>query len=255
MNFWISSLEVFDNRVETRLKLSVDWPAGAEISGEDVSIWDIDEWQTYVLLQSWRDYDPADPHLRVRWQLRRGDTNAILEDVHHLPATPIDTSHTFKVHFAKYGVGHENLNLFKLSVRVYRLAANGPHDYVYLTINIHILDRLDRSHPYVQWQYAVPTPNVVHYDDGTSERVGWRMTQRKSVLHRTRMPGRCRFAEEYSWMATAKETLKLEYLDELPFQVEYLAAHRKSVCDYCFYGGPSKTEPKIGPAKIEPAPA
>ena len=37
----------------------------------------------------------------------------------------------------------------------------------------------------------------------------------------------------------------LEYLDELPFPLEDLVANRVRVCDYCFFGGPTKDEPLI----------
>ncbi len=37
----------------------------------------------------------------------------------------------------------------------------------------------------------------------------------------------------------------LEYLDALPFPRADLDAHRAEVCDYCFYGGPTKLVPII----------
>ena len=37
----------------------------------------------------------------------------------------------------------------------------------------------------------------------------------------------------------------IEYLDDLPFPAEQLPQHRSEVCDYCFYGGPYKTDPLI----------
>jgi hypothetical protein len=37
----------------------------------------------------------------------------------------------------------------------------------------------------------------------------------------------------------------IQYLDALPFPVENLVASRKQVCDYCFFGGPTRTVPLI----------
>ena len=38
-------------------------------------------------------------------------------------------------------------------------------------------------------------------------------------------------------------------MDELPFPLEELVAHRGLVCDYCFFGGPDKDEPLMKPPK------
>ena len=37
----------------------------------------------------------------------------------------------------------------------------------------------------------------------------------------------------------------IEYLDDLPFPRENLVQRRSQVCDYCFFGGPSKSAPLI----------
>ena len=37
----------------------------------------------------------------------------------------------------------------------------------------------------------------------------------------------------------------LEYLDQLPFPIADLMARRAEVCDYCFFGGPTRTVPLI----------
>lgn len=52
------------------------------------------------------------------------------------------------------------------------------------------------------------------------------------------------------------------YLDRLPFPLTEINEHRRGVlCDYCFYGGPTRTVPLIEipwpdqqPAAIDPAP-
>ena len=37
----------------------------------------------------------------------------------------------------------------------------------------------------------------------------------------------------------------IEYMDALPFPLAKLAENRSKVCDYCFFGGPTKTVPLI----------
>lgn len=117
-------------------------------------------------------------------------------------------------------------------------------NYLNTTRTISISDRLDRSHPYVHWHHHIPTPEVV---DG--KQIGWRQNSRQSMIHRTDVPGRCRFASLYS-----SEVEELDYLDALPFPLDELSANRDDVCDYCFYGGPTKSAPKIGGTKFQPVP-
>jgi hypothetical protein len=38
---------------------------------------------------------------------------------------------------------------------------------------------------------------------------------------------------------------KCLYLDELPFPIEEINAHRDELCEYCFFGGPDKFIPLI----------
>ena len=37
----------------------------------------------------------------------------------------------------------------------------------------------------------------------------------------------------------------IEYLDDLPFPRAELINQRSQVCDYCFFGGPTRTQPLI----------
>ena len=139
------------------------------------------------------------------------------------------------------------MSTFTLSVRVYRGLGGPSFDYLNTTKTIHISDRLDRSHPYVHWHHNIPTPEVVNGKQicGGNCAAGWRQNSRQSVIHRTDFPGRCRFAAAYS-----TSVKQLDYLDDLPFPVADLDANRDQVCDYCFYGGPTRTEKKIGARKI-----
>lgn len=62
--------------------------------------------------------------------------------------------------------------------------------------------------------------------------------------NRTDIPGRCRFVSNYSLKGRDGEPpAHLEYLDELPFPRAQLKARRAVFCGYCFFGGPTKTQP------------
>jgi hypothetical protein len=244
IQFKIESLEVFDDRVETRLSITPQWPTEETITGPAVGIYDIFNWQKFTLSPPFRNYDLADPELRVRWQLRRSDTNEVLKQVDHAPGADTTFSHRFSTHFSPYGVGHTGLSEFTLSARVYRSGGGPSFDYLNTTRTISISDRLDRSHPYVHWHHHIPTPEVV---DG--KQIGWRQNSRQSVIHRTDVPARCKFVASFS-----AEVEQPDYLEALPFPLDELAANRDDVCDYCFYGGPTKTTAKIGGKKIQPAP-
>lgn len=106
-------------------------------------------------------------------------------------------------------------------------------------------DKLDRSRPYVRWEHDVWRLRW-RTAEGSSGQVryqaGWKI-HRKSKLHRTNFPGRCRFADQFS----KDDTLELIYSDRLPVPRERLTEPRvrKILCDYCFFGGPDKDEPLV----------
>jgi hypothetical protein len=109
---------------------------------------------------------------------------------------------------------------------------------------LHIADRLDRTHPYVRWRHAVQVPQVTKHPSGYRT-VGAAVGQvRQSDIHRTEFPGRCRTAALYSGavlpVSDGSPRPFLEYLDALPFPRESLDDNRRLVCDYCFYGGPTR---------------
>lgn len=96
-------------------------------------------------------------------------------------------------------------------------------------------DRLDRKRPYVGWRHTVTTPTVFVDSDGRRYVGKPAKRDRVSDVHRTAYPGRCLMADQYSPRAS------LEYLDALPFPHPDLDTNREQVCDYCFYGGPTRT--------------
>jgi hypothetical protein len=85
--------------------------------------------------------------------------------------------------------------------------------------------------------------------DGSRTILGTKIKTRRSKLHRTAIPGRCISASHYSqtWLDPNSKVNGpvFEYLDDLPFPRADLVARRGQVCDYCFFGGPTRTVPKI----------
>ena len=179
--------------------------------------------------------DPFDLDVRVRWELRRSDTKAVLV-TKDLPrgsvlrgvGDPDDGPMRLLVDRSDPALAA--VPGFEVSLRVYRPLQGRTKEIGSATFGIEIMDRLDRSRPYVWWSgWAVGSP-------------------KESVLHRTATPGRCLMVER------APQRTTFQYVDELPFPVAELHLHRggtvadrrsEIVCDYCFFGGPDKDVPLI----------
>jgi hypothetical protein len=242
----ITSCQVFPDRMQSRALFTPDTDGPAYIQGPtSIDALQLGKWHVYTLVPTVFDYDLGDPELRVRWQVRRVDTNAIVKTVEHPPGDP--KSQTLKIRYASFGAGHEAMNDFMISARVYRSGGGSDFDYLNVSLPVAIKDRLDRSRPYARWTHQVITPDVVVLGNGQTKRVGWRHLTRHSRVHRTDVPGRCLFVGSYTY-----DLDEPEYLDALPFPIAELVAHRPEVCDYCFYGGPTKTEPLVGSGKWQP---
>ena len=131
---------------------------------------------------------------------------------------------------------------------MYRTLGAGTEEILYKIQTLKVSDYVDRSHPYVQWYHQAAVPRVQVDPDGTQRIEGLMVVGRQSAIHRTALPGRCRMLRHYSLQKLLPQDgqeFALEYLDELPFPLGELAAHRAKVCDYCFFGGPTKDDPLI----------
>jgi hypothetical protein len=189
------------------------------------------------------DTQREDPKLRVAWTVRRIDSNEILL-IQDLPTG----SGGLQITLEKIKAGLLSAAEFRIECRVYRPLGKNSTDLFQDWITVKIEDRLDRSHPYVRWEHDVVTPVVRKEPDGTETVLGVEKKHRVSDIHRTRIPGRClmvtRFSNKVSRVkTTGSKQPHLEYLDSLPFLESELTAHRAQVCDYCFFGGPTKTVP------------
>lgn len=183
--------------------------------------------------------DPLDRNVMVRWEVRRTDTGAVVltQDLPlrklsvALGSGPVGGPDPRKVVIDRSDPEISVLPGFEIYVRVYRPLLGRSKEIGAAKLTLTISDRLDRTHTYVWWKgWAVGSP-------------------KESVLHRTATPGRCRMVER------APLRTQYQYLDELPFPIEEIAEHRNDeelqsrhlkVCDYCFFGGPTRTQLLIG---------
>jgi hypothetical protein len=231
VEIFVTALQVFADRIQSRAKFTPDQKADGILAGPtSLNVRDLRTKQKYTLSPSPLVYNSADPELRVRWQLRRLDTNEILFSVDVLAGK--ESKHSLDVPFLDYGVGTQPNNRFKLSVRVYRAISGEMFEYLNRSLAITIDDRLDRSHPYVQWNHKVGTPDVEVLANGKKINHGLKVFLRQSKLHRTDFR-RCRFADRFT-----DDIKKPDYLDQLPFAENQLQVNRDQVCDFCFWGGP-----------------
>jgi hypothetical protein len=184
----------------------------------------------------------SDPELRVRWVVRRTDTNAILV------SSDTATAGRLALSFDKTSVPFLELSELSIEARVYRTLGAGTEEIFYKIQSLKVSDYVDRSHSYVQWFHQAAVPLVRVEPDGSHRVLGLQIVGRRSAVHRTALPGRCRMLRHYSLQKLLPPDWRgftLEYLDDLPFPLEDLVANRSKVCDYCFFGGPTKDEPLI----------
>jgi hypothetical protein len=171
--------------------------------------------------------DPGDRTVRVSWEVRRRDTNAIViqQDMPYTSTARLVPGaggpNARRIVIDRTSAALMPVDEFSVVLRVYRPLSGRTKEFGSSRFSIKVEDRFDRHHPYVHWD-------------------GWAAgTRKQSAIHRTAMPGRC------SMIMRAARRAKFVYLDELPFPVADMAAHRKELCEYCFFGGPDKTLPLI----------
>jgi hypothetical protein len=139
------------------------------------------------------------------------------------------------------------------------------------TVHVPIDDIYDRHHPYVFWgpHYSPVYPGIPYWGATNPKRRPPRRfikQVRQSRIHRTDYwtgGHRCMVASSPGWMGNPPRpprsggswlppnyyvppVARFEYLDSLPIPVPQLYENRDLargvLCDYCFYGGPTKTQ-------------
>ena len=213
-------------RPDRNIEITVDGSAVQDGIGRVVGVVDA---KPLVLTAKLKDgiVSPADPSVRVDWEVRRADTNAVLfqQDLPYssrvLAGIGVAPPNPRRIVIDRTSAALMPIDQFLVTVRVYRPLSGRQKEFGSSRFKISVEDRFDRSHPFVHWN-------------------GWAGGgPKRSALHRTAAPGRC------SMIMRAAHRAKFLYLDALPFPHAEINEHRKELCEYCFFGGPDKFVPLI----------
>jgi hypothetical protein len=184
-----------------------------------------------------------DPDLRIAWVLRRTDTNEILISNDN-PAIG-----NVRLVFDGSFIPFEVIPELVIECRVYRTRGATVWEIFQGRQLLRVYDYVDRSHPYVRWHHDLLVRMVKVEPDGSKTKQGLALMHRRSAIHRTSIPGRCRMLRHYSVTEIHPPApagiYPLIYLDSLPFPESEIVQNRDQLCDFCFFGGPDKDVPLI----------
>jgi hypothetical protein len=183
-----------------------------------------------------RLYNPHDPLVRIRWEVFGNNTkHKLLEtDTTINNSTIIDP---LSVYIDHASTDYMKYSKFIVKCRVYRPFGNTVTNIFKQTISVKIIDKLDRSKPYVHWHYMAEYIGAI--TDADNPDSAYIDIERNSKIHYTDYYKRCLFADKYS-NQLLKGNGQLSYLNQLPFDIADIENHRDEVCPYCFFGGPDK---------------
>lgn len=202
--------------------------------------------------------NPQDPTWRIAWTVTRTDTNGMFVNTDQRASAP----GTLQIQIDHASAELKPVDSFMVTCRLYRNLGFTVQEAFFSRFNIDIDDYLDRHHPYVQWG------TLVYWQaEGKPPGTYW-TRQRHSRIHRTAVPGRCEVMRTQPWAFRTRKSKadpkillptahsrSFVYLDGLPFPLSELNAHRHGVlCDYCFFGGPTRTKPLVDVSEIVPDP-
>jgi hypothetical protein len=185
-----------------------------------------------------------DTKVRIRWLV----SNDSFSEVFNVKDQSTLDPGAFHYSFTREDPTLATLQNFQVHCFLYRSIGGVSYQIFAGSVPFFVIDRLNRTIPYVSWDHEVFYPYF--YTNSEGKRTWkYRHTFRRSDIHRTAVPGRCRFVERYSkdvkdpYFWYDKSVPKLNYISELPFPRSKLSAkkYRKKLCDYCFFGGPGKT--------------
>jgi hypothetical protein len=248
-NLRIVAFECHTEGVFAGLKLQADFRAAKPVGPDVVAAEEIPSLTQPLIYYVDLGFDAFDddPTLRARWTVRvTGSGTSIL--VQDKLTDDVVGGGRFLV-VAPANVPLLTAPSFRIECRLYRVFGSRVEQVFDEAISLAVRDRLDRTLPYVRWTHQALIPVVRREADGSKTVLGEVVKARRSKIHRTAIPGRCRMASHYSqsWIVStpSKPGPVLEYLPDLPFDRAALLANRARVCDYCFFGGPTKDLPLI----------
>jgi hypothetical protein len=188
--------------------------------------------------------------LKVSWTVRRGDTKQVVMSVSKNYNDPSGNG----VHIPHHSANLYHLNSFDVSCSLMIGLGNQLGKIWSGKQTITMDDRFDRNYKYIEWAH------LVSFRDSQSEDT-WYTHYRKSHIHRTAVSARCKMLKEFYYYNISYDPGKhwdndsshdnpyeqyARYRKTLPFGADdpdSLNKHRKSLCDYCFFGGPDKVIP------------
>jgi hypothetical protein len=217
-------------------------------------------------------FNPQDHSVYVEWQVQRTDTNAVI-----LAKTLGIGQAGSPVNIFAVSIDHGSAELqaadgFRISCRLFRPLATSTEEIFSTKVTVTLTDHFDRHHPYVQWgparKFVYPgepfwaaIPRGSHIPG-----LRWVKDVRRSWIHRTDYWNggrRCLVADTPGLMGNLPRSLRGKhifnraqvargidypwiYLDRLPISLAAVRENRELargvLCDYCFFGGPTKTE-------------
>lgn len=165
----------------------------------------------------------SDPSLRVRWLLENVATGTVLEEADGAVAGRL----TFEFSPAAF-----DWREFRVAARLYRRQANQVTEIALHSLTVRVREPLAPA-AYVRWRWQGMNPQV-GVDESTDAWAyrGEARVRRYSEWHRTDEP--CLAVNTPS-----RYRYEVETADRLPFPLRQLEYHRKGLCPYCFFGGPT----------------
>lgn len=199
--------------------------------------------------------------LRISWTVSRDDTSATVisqDTALTMPALAISID--------RWTGDLVYNNTWTVTCEVYRPADAliNRHSYFKQTISAGVVDIVDRHRPYVLWKHRVRIHNPV--GPGSLRTHHFWTKDRTSCIHRTDVLIRCKAIEAAFSSGYPQETGKTlvepklnvpapQYLDSIASYgtLDTVENWRHGVlCDYCFFGGPSRTEWRVPTAPTPP---
>jgi hypothetical protein len=191
-------------------------------------------------------YHPDDTAVRIRWQVFAENTSHKIIDK-DVKIKTILLNDDINNNPKKIIIDHakdewEVYEKYIVKCRVYRPWGVATQEIWSGEFTVKIEDRLHRHKPYVRWNRLVFYKNYsAKINDPSRQPLGWAQEYREYAIHKTDPDERCRFADRYTHELSKDELI---YMDFLPFPEAEIKSHLKEICEYCFFGGPDKVNPK-----------
>jgi hypothetical protein len=216
-------------------------------------------------------FQPQDPSVYVHWQVSRADTGQKLIDKTLGIGQAGAFANIFTVTIDHASAPLQEVAEFAVTCSLFRpLDGINVEQIFSAQVNVAVVDHFDRRHPFVQWgSYTSPVyPGQPYWNERRvlNPKRRWIKKVRTSRIHRTDVWNggrRCVVADTSGHGFHLANKLKGKglvdkhdqgrdidfpwiYVDQLPISLDDVRKNRDLargvLCDYCFFGGPSKTQ-------------